>query len=362
MQQLQSDGSYNELYPKTDAWTKDETLSAQVATMFGLSDNYKPNDAFLVLYVGIGKYAYRVKVQFSDGSPVAGSTVSGINAIPGKTLITGDDGVVLGVSDSPTVNIGCTSPYIDQKTPDIQSIISTGIVTNVTLVLKNETDLITITSSQTINRSQISKFAKDFDLAGVNGGQNGVHGSAGNTGGAGGASGYSKKIAIPNKDIQFIIGSNRDADSTEENETYIQIDGVKHTFSTQYSGRPQPQSYPGGYGRFNGASGIDGYHIFGESTLEVVGSSGGAGGVINNFNLQLNENTTAHGGNGGKNAGGGGSATYISRKNVTASPGTDAIFYGCGGGGGANAGTDVASKQSDGGKGKAGAAWIRFHF
>ena len=88
MQQLQSDGSYNELLPKTDAWTKDETLSAQVASVLGLRNNYKPDDAFLGLYFGAGTYRYRVRVLFEDGTPAQRCTISGISQITGLSLIT----------------------------------------------------------------------------------------------------------------------------------------------------------------------------------------------------------------------------------------------------------------------------------
>lgn len=100
IQQQQTDGSYNELYPKTDAWIKDETLSAQVASVLGLRDNYKPDDAFLGLYFGAGTYRYRVRVVIEDGTPVQGSTISGIQAIQGQSLVTNEQGYVLGKSTS----------------------------------------------------------------------------------------------------------------------------------------------------------------------------------------------------------------------------------------------------------------------
>lgn len=38
MQQKQSDGSYNSIYPQVDAYTKSETLTSDTSQMFGLSN------------------------------------------------------------------------------------------------------------------------------------------------------------------------------------------------------------------------------------------------------------------------------------------------------------------------------------
>ena len=146
MQQLQNDGSYNELYPKTDAWTKDETLSAQVASVLGLRDNYKPDDAFLGLYFGAGTYRYRVRVVLEDGTPVQGSTISGISAIQGQSLVTNEQGYVLGKSTSQSVTINCTSPFVDQKVPDALTVNKVGVITDIVLTLVPITNTLTITS------------------------------------------------------------------------------------------------------------------------------------------------------------------------------------------------------------------------
>ena len=166
MQQLQSDGSYNELLPKADAWTKKETLSAQTATTLGLGNSYKPDDAFLGLYFGAGTYRYRVRVLFDDGKPCSGCVVSGLTQITGLSLTTDNDGYVLGKSTSTSVTISVTIPYLDWKNPSEQSIISTGIITDIVFTLEKVTNMLTITSSRT---AKISSYVKSVDIAYVGG-------------------------------------------------------------------------------------------------------------------------------------------------------------------------------------------------
>lgn len=347
----------------------DKTLKSYTKKLLGIPESSSPDDAFLALYVGVGKYAYRVKVQFVDGTPVTGAIISGIDAIPGKNLTTGDDGIVLGISNNTIVDIDCASPYIDQKAPDTQHVTSTGTVTDVTMTLTNETGLITIASSKTINKSQISKFVKSIDLAGVNGGQDGGSSnySAGghsnnNIGGAGGSSGYTKNVSIPNTNLTFVIGSHVDWKDDSENETYVQIDGVKHDFSVKYSGRPKVQTHTDGLGVWSGSAGVTGYHIFDDPALNVIGSSGGSGGIINDFGGHINPGKRANGGSGGQNAGSGGGASYSSSGEYGYSKPTAASFYGCGGGGGSEWRSPRNERGCHGADGKAGAAFIRFNF
>ena len=347
----------------------EKTLKNYTKQLLGIPENSTPDDAFIALYVGVGKYAYRVKVQFADGTPVEGSIISGIEPIPGQTLTTGENGIVMGISNNTTVNISCTSPYIDQKAPDAKTISSIGTVTDVVMVLTNETGLITIDTSRSISKDQISKFAKSIDLAGVNGGQNGgtsnYHSGGGsnrNIGGAGGSSGYTKNVSLPNTNLKFVIGDVRVFTADSENETYVEIDGTKHDFSVKYSGRPKVQTHTNGYGKWPGSVGVTGYHIFDDPALNVIGSSGGSGGVINNFNGRLDWGVTASGGPGGQNAGSGGNAYITESGEYDDSESTPASFYGCGGGGA----SDWRGPRSEGGgtgsNGMAGAAFIRFNF
>lgn len=347
----------------------EKTLKNYTKQLLGIPENSTPDDAFIALYVGVGKYAYRVKVQFADGTPVEGSTISGIEPIPGQTLTTGENGIVMGISNNTTVNISCASPYIDQKAPDSKTISSTGTVTDVVMVLTNETGLITIDTSRSISRNQISKFVKSIDLAGVNGGQDGgssnyssSYSPNNNIGGAGGSSGYTKNVSLPNTNLAFVIGNRRDFNTDSENETYVQIDGVKHDFSVKYSGRPKVQTYTDGLGVWSGSAGVAGYHIFDDPALNVIGSSGGSGGIINDFGGHIKPGRFANGGSGGQNAGSGGGASYSSSGEYGYSEPTAASFYGCGGGGGSEWRSPRTEGGCHGADGKAGAAFIHFNF
>ena len=85
------------------------------------------------------------------------------------------------------MTISCTSPYIDQQPPANQNIVPIETITDVTLTLANNTDILTITSSQTINK-KFSKLCTAFDICAVGGGENGSELSAGGCGAGGGYS------------------------------------------------------------------------------------------------------------------------------------------------------------------------------
>lgn len=166
---------------------KASLLKDYTCGLLGLSSAAVPDDALLALLIGVGYYGYRVKVQYTDGTPAEGVTVSGISALPSSSLVTGADGIVVGRSSSASVSIGCTSPYIDQKAPASQSVASTGTITDVPLTLENVTDMLTIASSKTL---KISPLAKTVDVTAVGGGGGGGGGISNSYGGGGGGGGY----------------------------------------------------------------------------------------------------------------------------------------------------------------------------
>lgn len=350
MQQLQSDGSYNELLPKADAWTKDETLSAQVASVLGLRNNYKPDNAFLGLYFGAGTYRYRVRVLFDDGKPCSGCTVSGLTQITGQSLVTDKNGYVLGKSTSTSVTIGVTIPYLDWKTPDRQSIVSTGIVTDVVFTLEKVTDMLTITSSRT---AKISSYVKSVDIAYVGGGGNGKEGLAyenpnSRYAGSGANGRYRKGLALQNScDISITIGGVSDVQSSNSS---VKINGENINLNRAQTGNAAERGM--------NQAGKTGYHLFDEDSLMILGSSGGSGAVVQ---------ADYHYGQaqpGGVGAGAGGNANYTGSGGIYAEDGQDAINYGCGGGSGGatsnNSGSNVII--GNGGAGKQGAAFFRFYF
>ena len=345
---------------------KASLLKDTTAALLGLGTDAVPDDAFVALVLGQGVYGYRVRVQLADGTPVKGSTVTGIEPLTGSTLVTGEDGVVLGKSTSASVTIGCISPYIDQKAPTSQSIASTGTITDVTLTLENDTDVLTITSSQTIN-TKFSRLCTVFDICAVGGGGGG--GSYDQmsvvdrtTGGSGAGGGYTLGLN-PNgvESISATVGAaaNNPRTNTDTTESYFTINGTRHQFSVAQSVKPGPATWISVTdGKHDGKNGVNGFHIFGDAALMVVGSSGGSGGA-----LEYLSSGVAGGGTGGEGAGNGGQARINSINNLSTENGLDATSYGCGAGAGgfardSNGNTNSASS----GNGKQGACFMRFHF
>lgn len=346
---------------------KANLLKDTTAALLGLPNTAVPDDAFVALVLGQGVYGYRVKVQLADGTPVKGSTVTGIEPLTGSTLVTGEDGVVLGKSTSASVTIGCTSPYIDQKAPAAQTVTKTGTITDVTLTLANNTDVLTITSSQTINK-KFSKLCTTFDICAVGGGENGSDLSAGGCGAGGGYSNGIDPISVTSMD--FVIGAlvSSDNNSTPTanhvSSSMIKINGAEHQFQQSFDYRIGASVDTQSEGVREGTSGTSGFHIFGDEALPIVGSSGGSGASI----VKVDGKThNAQGGVGGAGAGNGGNVR-VSRPNVetifATNSGSSASEYGCGGGGSGVAGDSYnpIRKHSSGGIGKQGACFLRFHF
>ena len=346
---------------------KASLLKDSTAALLGLGTDAVPDDAFVALVLGHGVYGYRVKVQLADGTPVKGSTVTGIEPLTGSTLVTGADGTVLGKSTSASVTIGCTSPFIDQVAPASQSVTSTGTITDVILTLANNTDVLTITSSQTIN-TKFSKLCTTFDICAVGGGENGSNKSAGGCGAGGGYSNGIDPVSVTS--IDFIIGalvsSNNNSKPTANHvsSSMIKINGAEHQFQQGFDYRIGASVDTQSEGVREGTSGTSGFHIFGDEALPIVGSSGGSGAsVVKNDG----KTHSANGGVAGAGAGNGGTS-YVSRTNGAAvyntSSGGAASEYGCGGGGSGVAGypQQPIYKYSSGGIGKQGACFLRFHF
>ena len=338
MQQLQTDGSYNELYPKTDAWTKDETLSAQVASVLGLRDNYKPDDAFLSLYFGAGTYGYRVRVVFDDGTPVQGCTISGVSQITGLSLTTNEQRYVLGKSTSQQITIGCSSPYLDYNKPNEQTVSSSGIITDVIFTLSPINEMITLLSSGTY---RFSPFIKKADICIVGGGGNGLSASYEiNEGGYGAAGGWVLQYPITANDIITASIGGANSSGIDSTDTVIKINEKNLVLSKKYEKKISQKH----------KAGENGFLIFGDSSLGWIGSSGGSGGYSKGYGYDA-------GFSGRIGAGAGGAAEWPD----TYDNGGNATGYGCGGGG---AGSTCNNKETDYKKGwrgsrKQGAVFIR---
>ena len=358
---------------------KASLLKDSTAALLGLGTDAVPDDAFVALVLGQGVYGYRVKVQLADGTPVEGATVSGIQPLTGSTLVTGEDGIVLGKSTSASVTIGCTSPYIDQKAPATQTVTKTGTITNVTLTLENVTDMLTIISSKTV---KISSMAKTLDVTAVGGGGGGGSGTENDTtgGGSGGGGGYAKTVlgaTVKEGNVTITIGSGGASSATTTSSgtstggtggkttvkfgdvTVCEANGGNGGISAPYNSAATIPSGGVGNGVGGGGSGGSDYYsyvgspgtagnkyIFDDTSLGLAGGGGGGGGTGYAKSSEFYENNVGGAPNGGKGD--------VRESNGTLIAGSAGKSMGGGGGGG--------TMHKQGYNGGAGGVYLRFHF
>lgn len=82
IQQNQQDGSYLELYPKTDAFTKKETLLPTTSTSYDLPESAVPDDVFQNINVrlnliGSGQAYLALTLVDTNGNKMSGVKVKG---------------------------------------------------------------------------------------------------------------------------------------------------------------------------------------------------------------------------------------------------------------------------------------------
>ncbi len=346
---------------------KASLLKDYTCGLLGLSSAAVPDDALLALLIGVGYYGYRVKVQYTDGAPAEGVTVSGISALPGSSLVTGADGIAVGRSSSASVTIGCTSPYIDQKAPAAQVVTKTGTITDVTLTLTNIVDAIKITKS---GKFSFSQNAISVDIYGIGGGGGGSASSFDGTGGNGGGGGHAINVLqypLPAKrNISVVIGSGGLGGSTtgdggnpggDGGTTQVQIDSA--TILTAAGGTGATGAAVGTGGSDGGSGLVDGAnpgsddntYLFNDISLGIVAGGGGGGGC------GYHTSSTYRVRGGSPNGGAGGVCGLSVSYEGSDVNGEDGKMGG-GGGGGGTRGTSIA----EGGAGGAGGVYLRFHF
>lgn len=198
-----------------DNW--DKTLKTYTKQLLGIPENSTPDDAFMALLVGTTSKAYRVKVQYPDGSPAIGYTVGGIEALPTTTLVTNDAGLVLGKSESVSPTITVAKKYDDVKEASL-IVNSIGTITDATITLEYD-ETTTIVRSSKKKTSSISPKCTSLKYLIVGGGGGSGKCSmigqmtvnSGCSGGGGGGGGFYKTGNINNPqngvDFSIIIGS-----------------------------------------------------------------------------------------------------------------------------------------------------------
>lgn len=342
-------------------------LKDSTASLIGLPNTALPDDALIALAIGVGYYGFRIKVLLSNGEPAEGLKIEGIMSLDGSDVYTDYNGVAFGKSKSPAT-ISIISPFIDQKNLESTVIEPTGTITDTTISLLEQTDIIEITESKTV---KISQATTSVDITAVGGGGGGGGGSTNETsisaltsGGGGGGGGY-VTTSLGNStlllsELIIIIGAGGSAGGktnkvgqpgTDGGTTSVQLLNSNVITALGGSGGrgKNAAGSRGGSGNGNGggwntpnknmeAAGNGTGYIFNDSSLGLAGGGGGGGG-----------DTSAHAG--GTPYGGTG-ASYNSGSDSTKS--TTGTGFGGGGGGGMR----VASASN----GAAGGVYLRFHF
>ena len=343
-------------------------LKDSTASLLGLPNSAVPDDALKVLSVGVGYYGFRIKVLLSNGEPAEGVKITGIMSLSGSDIYTDYNGVAVGKSTEPSVTISLISPFLDQKNPEPTVIESTGTITDTTISLLEQTDIIEITESKTAKCSQTITSA---DITVVGGGGGGGGGSTNETGqvnsngGGGGGGGYvTTSLGISKlllSELIIIIGAGGSAGTTvnkigqsgtDGGATSVQLLNSNAITALGGSGGlgKNAAGSRGGSGNGNGGgwnsseskmekAGNGTGYIFNDSSLGLAGGGGGGGGSISTSYIN---GGTPHGGTGAQ------------LNNSTNSPSTAGTGLGGGGGGGI--------RTQDASDGAPGGVYLRFHF
>ena len=345
------DTGYEPLYPKTK--TDVNYLSSAINTLYGFTGENSLDDALAQLFLGVGKYGYAIHVEYPDGSPAEGFTITGIDHPDGSSAVVTDaNGDTVGVSSESKVTVNIESPYVDFKDVTGVEITATGILTNHTVTLQAGT--VTLSESNTYTFSPIAKKA-DFCLVGGGGpGRKGY-----DTGGGGGYVTNVMDITLTSSQITVNIGSGGIGNTGEYAEpsaggatSLIYNDSLNSTanggdygkesyqphppFSTSYhkggagngSGGEGnvtiSSSYPNDYPLTNGHSGT--IYLFNNNSLGLAG--GGGGGAYRDYQsnwpgaVACSEPGLPNGGKGG----------YWNSRTEDTQEGEDGKFPGGGGG------------------------------
>lgn len=347
---------------------KETLLQDATCAILDIPDTSVPNDAFVKLALGVGKYGYVIHVQYPDGSPAEGFTLTGLNAPDGTAAVTNANGDAVGVSTEQSVTVGIDSPYIDIQDVSGQVVESTGILTEYTVTL----DFVDTSSGLQIKTSQsirLSKFVAAIDLCTVGGGGGGGGGQSSNfsyrtqpypSGGGGGYSANAHIVDIPsNRTLVIVIGAGGAGGQLQQNgasggTTTAKWDGSESNLLSSGGGDGGIGSGGtwaavngngnGGYYLSSGSSqtynppGDGSVRIFDDPSLPISGGGGG-GGCANSGALGPPPGATPYGGNGSSNnpttaakngngPGGGGGGGYISNYQIiNGGSGASGIVY-----------------------------------
>lgn len=362
MQQQQADGSYQELWPKNDSWSKVQTLSNYTRSLLSIASGSTPDDAFLALFVGVGKYRYKIKVCYPDGKPVVGCSITGVSAIAGKSLITDSDGICLAVSESANPTISAISQYADLDSSSVL-VNSTGTITSVDIFLKEKESYVLYTSTTSL---VLSHMVSTIDIGGIGGGcQGSAESDHDGVGGSSAEGRYSKGVQINSQDDNLILKLEIGASSTSSTPTKSrwEINGLNQTFLIQKNAvAGGAEGEPRKNNNNHGSPGQAGWYMFDDANFPAVGASGGGGVYLSPAYFGYLAVSSSGGNPGG--GGNSGNITVWGSKDVDGEPRQDASGYGSGGGAGCSCyySWDKASLDAKGGAGKQRCFIILFHY
>lgn len=368
MQQKNSSGTYDTLYPATTSdqvsgiYSAEETLNNTVKQLYNVSESAVPNDIFTQLYIGAGKYGFNITVLFPDGTPASNIVLEGVSAIPSGTVTTNTQGVAFGVAEQANPSIVAKSTFVDIKDTTVVPN-ATGPLTNVTITMEGE-GLIYISST---NNYTISSAAKTLSCCAIGGGEGGGGGYTsgyycyGGRGGDGGNIDNNLNYDLtnnPSKNLSVVIGAGGSRGGSYNRN---QSPGGNTTITLGEvllcTGTGGDHNSPGNGGIGGASISTNGSNYNGRggtsATVSVLNSmsypkvsGGGGGGSVSNSQYEKGV-----GGVGGSPNGGHGGATV-----------TDGIQPGGGGGGGWCGGTSSRNDADNGGAGGAGGAYLLFSF
>ena len=350
--------------PASDVFTKEETLSPETAALYELDDTAAPDDVFIILALGAGKYGYGITVKYPDGTPAAGLSVTGVTGRLGEAIITDENGYFLAVSENNKISFSIKSPYFDIANISNQAVNAAGVLTRQTVEFAYKTyeNYVLLTTSQVMKFSRAYKL--DLTAVGGGGGSTGVNTKS--AFGAGGGGGYvetqldldvdtSAKLTVTigaGGSIHYI--TNATTAGNPGGHTAVDKGSIRLVSAYGGTGSGVNNGVPF-QGTGNGNGGVrsnsvvnptngTGF-IFNDASLGLAGGGGGGGFLAGAGQTEM-KGGTPNGANGG----------YVDTNNNTAYRAGSA---GVGGGGGAG-GSQQISTKADASPGGTGGVYIRF--
>lgn len=395
IQQNQEDGSYLELYPKTDSFTKKEILLSTTSTSYDLPESAVPDDIFQNIRVrlnliGSGQAYLALTLVDTNGNKMSGVKVTGFVK---DEIYSDDNGIAKGyiVVGGATLKV---SGYADITDNSILITAKSGEFVTNSLTLTT-TNFLQITSSRSYMFSPNVQFI-DVSIVGGGGGRGGGAGEDqgySRSGGGGGAGDVQELVNfVPDSTIAYtvVVGAGGSGGEFSDNR-------YMSSFSAKSGGNGGDSSAfnvtatggSGGGGASSNGSGYGGSVGVGGSSQNGAGASGvshrysgfsngiaGSAGTKNTYKSFSEDQLSGGGGRsgvagygqgiggkGGSPAGGnGGTAGYGSSDG---SNGVNTLGGGRGGRGSyANWNSDDKSwddNSTNGGKGGSGMVAIRMH-